>query len=86
METRIKWYHKESENARKCRRKKEGGGTVKQIKNIGLRVTPEIHAKLRSIAQYEGRTINGQVLWLINRCIREFERENGEIEIVGEED
>ena len=59
---------------------------MKQIKNIGLRVTPEIHAKLRSIAQYEGRTINGQVLWLINRCIREFERENGEIEIVGEEE
>ena len=86
METRVKWYHKESKNARKCRRNKEGGGTVKQIKNIGLRVTPEIHAKLRSIAQYEGRTINGQVLWLINRCIREFERENGEIEIVGEEE
>jgi len=59
---------------------------MKQVKNIGLRVSPEIHAKLRSIAQYEGRTINGQVLWLINRCIRDFEKENGELEIVGGEE
>ena len=51
-----------------------------KIKNVGLRVSPETHAKLRSIAEYEGRTINGQVIWLINRCIREFERENGPIE------
>ena len=53
---------------------------MNKIKNVGLRVSPEIHAKLRSIAEYEGRTINGQVIWLINRCIREFERENGPIE------
>lgn len=62
--------------------KTEGKESMKQIKNIGLRVTPEIHAKLRSIAEYEGRTINGQVLWLINRCIRDFEKENGELDIV----
>ena len=62
--------------------KTEEKESMKQIKNIGLRVTPEIHAKLRSIAEYEGRTINGQVLWLINRCIRDFEKENGELDIV----
>lgn len=54
---------------------------MQKIKNIGVRVSPETHAKLRSIAEYEGRTINGQVLWLINRCIREFEKEVGPIEI-----
>lgn len=54
---------------------------MREMKNIGLRVSPETHAKLRSIAAYEGRTINGQVLWLINRCIREFEREVGPVEI-----
>lgn len=54
---------------------------MEKIKNIGIRVSPEIHAKLRSIAEYEGRTINGQVLWLINRCIREFEKEVGAIDV-----
>ena len=58
---------------------------MKQIKNIGLRVSPDIHAKLRSIAEYEGRTINGQILWLINRCIRDFERENGKLNLTEEE-
>lgn len=57
-----------------------------KIKYIGIRVSPETHAKLRSIAEYEGRTINGQVLWLINRCIREFEKEVGPIENLPEKD
>lgn len=51
------------------------------IKNIGLRVSPEIHKKLRYIAEYEGRTINGQALYLIQKCIREFERKYGPIDL-----
>ncbi len=49
------------------------------IKNIGLRVSPEVHKKLRYIAKYEGRTINGQAYYLILSCIREFEKEHGPI-------
>ena len=53
----------------------------KKKKNVVIfnRVSPEIHQKLRYIAKYEGRTINGQVLYLILTCIRDFERENGPI-------
>jgi len=51
----------------------------KEIKHIGLRVSPEVHKKLGYIAKYEGRTINGQVHYLILTCIREFEKENGPI-------
>ena len=49
------------------------------IKNIGLRVDPNIYKKLRYIAKYEGRTINGQAHYLILSCIREFEKEHGPI-------
>ncbi len=28
---------------------------------------------------YEGRSMSAQVLWLINKCIRDFEKENGPI-------
>ena len=49
------------------------------IKNIGLRVSPEVHKKLRYIAKYEGRTINGQAYYLILSCIRELEKEHGPI-------
>lgn len=51
----------------------------KEVVGIGLRVDPEIHKKLKYIAQYEGRTINGQALYLIRSCIREFEKEHGPI-------
>ena len=51
----------------------------RNIKNIGLRVSPEVHKKLRYIARYEGRTINCQAYYLILSCIREFEKEHGPI-------
>lgn len=49
-------------------------------KHLGIRVEDDLHYKLSYIAEYEGRSINGQVLYLINRCIRDFEKENGKIE------
>ena len=54
---------------------------AKEVKHIGLRVTPEIHQKLKYIASYEGRTINGQAHYLIQSCIRSFEQENGPIPV-----
>ena len=51
----------------------------REIKNIGLRVSPEVHRKLQYIARYEGRTINGQAHYLIMNCIREFEKDHGTI-------
>ena len=57
----------------------------KEIKHIGLRVSHEVHEKLRYIARYEGRTINGQAHYLILQCIRAFEKEHGPIPAGGEE-
>ena len=48
-------------------------------KHLGLEIPPEVHHKLHYIARYEGRSANAQVLWLIRRCIREFEQTEGEI-------
>ena len=54
---------------------------TKDVKHIRLRVSPEVHDKLRYLATYEGRTINGQVQYLILQCIREFEKEHGPINL-----
>ncbi|MBQ8683357.1 MAG: hypothetical protein IJ518_02425 [Clostridia bacterium] len=51
----------------------------KENKHFGIEVSPEIHGKLQYIAKYEGRSMNGQILYLVNRCIREFEEINGGI-------
>ena len=53
----------------------------KNNKHLGIEVDPELHYKLRYIAKYEGRSANGQILYLIRQCIREFEELNGEIEM-----
>ncbi|MBQ3141241.1 MAG: hypothetical protein IJC25_04690 [Clostridia bacterium] len=51
----------------------------KNNKHLGIEVDPELHAKLHYIAKYEGRSANGQILYLIRQCIRDFEQKNGEI-------
>lgn len=51
----------------------------KNNKHLGIEVDPELHRKLHYISKYEGRSANGQILYLIRKCIKEFESENGEI-------
>ena len=52
----------------------------KKNKHLGIEVDPELHYKLRYIAEYEGRSANGQILYLIRQCIRGFEEQHGTIE------
>ncbi len=51
----------------------------KNNKHLGIEVDPELHYKLHYIVKYEGRSANGQILYLIRQCIRKFEEQNGEI-------
>lgn len=51
----------------------------KNNKHLGLEIPPELHYKLHYIAKYEGRSANGQVMYLLQKCIREFEKNEGEI-------
>lgn len=51
----------------------------KKNKHLGIEIDPELHQKLHYIAKYEGRSGNGQILYLIRQCIREFEAANGPI-------
>lgn len=51
----------------------------KNNKHLGIEVEPELHYKLHYIAKYEGRSGNGQILYLIRQCIRDFEEKQGPI-------
>ncbi|MFQ9510463.1 MAG: toxin-antitoxin system HicB family antitoxin [Lachnospiraceae bacterium] len=53
----------------------------KYEKHLGLRIDLETHRKLHFIAEYESRSLNSEVLHLLRRYIREFEKEYGAIEI-----
>lgn len=50
-------------------------------KHIGLRCSDEVLKKLKYLSAYEGRSINGEIIYLINQAIRKFESENGIINI-----
>ena len=50
------------------------GVTMEKNKHLGLRIDAETHKKLKDLAEYEGRSINGEVLYLIRHAIKEFEK------------
>ena len=54
-------------------------------KHLGLRIDNELHYKLHYLSRYEGRSANGEVLYLIRQAIERFEAEHGKIEIPNEE-
>ena len=49
------------------------------IKSVSIRIEEEMLDKLSYVADYEGRSINSQVLILIRENIKNFEEANGVI-------
>ena len=47
--------------------------------HLSIRMDDRLHDKFRYVAGAEGRSMNSQVLYLIRRCIRDYELKNGEI-------
>lgn len=52
---------------------------MEKDKHLGLRIDSDTHRKLKSMAEYDGRSINGEVLYLIRQAIAEHEKAHGEL-------
>ena len=50
-------------------------------KSLSIRIEPELLDKLHIVADYESRSANSQILILIRRCVEQYEKEHGEIEL-----
>lgn len=47
---------------------------------LTIRMNRDLHDKFKSLAAYEGRSMSRQILYLMNQCVADFERENGPID------
>jgi len=50
-------------------------------KHISIRIDSDILKKFHYVSKYEDRSASGQIMYLINNCIRNFEEKHGKIEI-----
>ena len=48
-------------------------------KHLSIRMDGELHDKFQYVAAYEGRSMSGQVLYLLRKCVQEHEKEYGKI-------
>ncbi len=50
-------------------------------KHISIRIDADVLKKFHYVSKYNGRSASGQIMYLINQCIRDFEKEQGKIEL-----
>ena len=50
------------------------------IKSVSIRIEQEMLKKISYVAEYEGRSVNSQILVLIRQSIHDFENSHGSIE------
>lgn len=52
---------------------------MEKEKHLGLRIDSDTHKKLKSLAEFEGRSINGEVTYLIRQAIARHEHRHGDL-------
>ncbi len=51
---------------------------------LSIRMNKELHDKFQYVAAYDGRSMSGEIIYLLNKCVRDFEREHGPIQVDGQ--
>lgn len=54
---------------------------MEKQKHISIRINENVLKKFHFVAKYEDRSASGQIMFLINNSIREFEKEHGIIDL-----
>jgi len=54
---------------------------MKKQKHISIRIEELTLKKFHYVSKYEDRSASGQIMFLINKSIRDFEEKHGEIDV-----
>lgn len=54
---------------------------MKIERHFGLRIDDELLKKFRYVCEYDGRSANSQILYLIRQYVSNYENENGKIDL-----
>ena len=54
-------------------------GYIMSIKSLSIRIDSEMLDKLHVVADYEGRSVNSQILILVRESIEKYEEKHGKI-------
>lgn len=54
---------------------------MKKERHFGLRIDDELLRKFRVVCEYDGRSANGKILYMIRKSVSEYEQEHGKIQL-----
>lgn len=49
------------------------GGVMAEVLKFALRLPLELHGKLKAMAEREHRSLHGQIIYLLERAVKEIE-------------
>ena len=49
--------------------------------SLNIRLNDDFHSKIKHISEVEYRSLNNQIEFILQKYIKEYERDNGEIEL-----
>ncbi len=58
---------------------------MKNERHFGLRIDDTLLRKFRYVCEYDGRSANGKLLHMIRKCVADYEKEFGIIELDNDE-
>jgi len=61
---------------------KWAGVKMKKPRHISIRIDDDTLRKFHYVAKYDDRSASGQIMYLINKSIRDFEEKHGEIVLI----
>ena len=53
---------------------------MEKDKHLGIQINKETHKKLKLVAEFNARSISSQIIYLIQKAIREHEAKYGQLE------
>ena len=65
----------------KCILSDKGITILKKNKHISIRIDEDVLQKFHYVSKYQDRSASGQIMFLINNCIRDFEEKHGKINL-----
>lgn len=51
------------------------------VKSISIRIDEQLLHKLHIVSDYEGRSANSQIIFIVKKMIEQFENKHGEIDL-----
>ena len=77
---KVRWFDIINHNDIMLIKTRNWGAIMEKDKHLGIKINKETHKKLKLLAEFNARSISSEIIYLIQKAIREHEAKYGQLE------